>query len=78
MKVFGFAGYSGSGKTTLIERVLPGLIAHGLRVSVIKHTHHDVDLDRPGKDSYRHRRAIRRRQTRSRTSTSTTSNTSPN
>lgn len=55
MKVFGFAGYSGSGKTTLIERVLPQLIAHGLRVSVIKHTHHDFDLDRPGKDSYRHR-----------------------
>lgn len=57
MKVFGFAGYSGSGKTTLIERVLPLLIAHGLRVSVIKHTHHDFDLDRPGKDSYRHREA---------------------
>ena len=55
MKVFGFAGYSGSGKTTLIERVLPQLIAHGLRVSVIKHTHHDFDLDRPGKDSDRHR-----------------------
>ena len=55
MKVFGFAGYSGSGKTTLIERVLPRLIAHGLQVSVIKHTHHDFDLDRPGKDSYRHR-----------------------
>ena len=55
MKVFGFAGYSGSGKTTLIERVLPRLIARGLRVSVIKHTHHDFDLDRPGKDSYRHR-----------------------
>ncbi len=55
MKVFGFAGYSGSGKTTLIERVLPQLIARGLRVSVIKHTHHDFDLDQPGKDSYRHR-----------------------
>ena len=61
MKVFGFAGYSGSGKTTLIERVLPKLIAHGLRVSVIKHTHHDFDLDRPGKDSYRHRVAGRGR-----------------
>ena len=57
MKVFGFAGYSGSGKTTLIERVLPRLIAHGLRVSVIKHTHHDFDLDQPGKDSDRHRAA---------------------
>jgi molybdopterin-guanine dinucleotide biosynthesis protein B len=55
MKIFGFAGYSGSGKTTLIERVLPQLIARGLRVSVVKHTHHDFDLDRPGKDSHRHR-----------------------
>jgi molybdopterin-guanine dinucleotide biosynthesis protein B len=55
MNVFGFAGYSGSGKTTLIERVLPQLIGRGLRVSVIKHTHHDFDLDQPGKDSYRHR-----------------------
>ncbi|MEQ1592340.1 MAG: molybdopterin-guanine dinucleotide biosynthesis protein B [Thiobacillaceae bacterium] len=55
MRVFGFAGYSGSGKTTLIERVLPQLVARGLRVSVIKHTHHDFDLDQPGKDSYRHR-----------------------
>ena len=55
MNVFGFSGYSGSGKTTLIERVLPQLIGLGLRVSVIKHTHHDFDLDQPGKDSYRHR-----------------------
>ena len=55
MKVFGVAGYSGSGKTTLIERVLPRLLARGLRVSVVKHTHHDFDLDRPGKDSHRHR-----------------------
>jgi molybdopterin-guanine dinucleotide biosynthesis protein B len=55
MKAFGVVGYSGSGKTTLIERVLPRLIARGLRVSVIKHTHHDFDLDRPGKDSHRHR-----------------------
>lgn len=55
MKVFGIAGYSGSGKTTLIEKLLPELIARGLRVSVIKHAHHDFDLDQPGKDSYRHR-----------------------
>ena len=55
MKVFGVAGYSGSGKTTLIERVLPQLTARGLSVSVVKHTHHDFDLDRPGKDSHRHR-----------------------
>ena len=57
MKVFGIAGYSGSGKTTLIERVLPQLIARGLKVAVIKHTHHDFDIDRPGKDSWRAREA---------------------
>jgi len=57
MKVFGIAGYSGSGKTTLIERVLPQLTARGLRVAVIKHTHHDFDIDRPGKDSWRAREA---------------------
>jgi molybdopterin-guanine dinucleotide biosynthesis protein B len=57
MKVFGIAGYSGSGKTTLIERVLPLLVARGLKVAVIKHTHHDFDIDRPGKDSWRAREA---------------------
>ncbi len=57
MRVFGIAGYSGSGKTTLIERVLPRLAARGLRVAVIKHTHHDFDIDRPGKDSWRVRAA---------------------
>jgi molybdopterin-guanine dinucleotide biosynthesis adapter protein len=57
MKVFGFAGYSGSGKTTLIEKVIPALISSGLRVSLIKHAHHSFDIDKPGKDSYRHREA---------------------
>jgi len=57
MKIFGIAGFSGSGKTTLIERVLPQLTARGLRVAVIKHTHHDFDIDRPGKDSWRAREA---------------------
>lgn len=57
MRVFGIAGFSGSGKTTLIERVVPVLIARGLKASVVKHTHHDVDLDQPGKDSWRHRQA---------------------
>jgi molybdopterin-guanine dinucleotide biosynthesis protein B len=57
VKVFGLAGYSGAGKTTLIERLLPLFVARGLTVSLIKHTHHDFDLDRPGKDSYRHREA---------------------
>lgn len=57
MKVFGFAGYSGSGKTTLIEQLIPRLIGKGLRVSVLKHAHHSFDVDKPGKDSYRHREA---------------------
>jgi molybdopterin-guanine dinucleotide biosynthesis protein B len=57
MKVFGFAGYSGSGKTTLIEQLIPLFVAHGLKVSLIKHTHHDFSIDQPGKDSYRHRTA---------------------
>jgi molybdopterin-guanine dinucleotide biosynthesis protein B len=57
MKVFGFAGYSGSGKTTLIENLIPRFVMEGLRVSLIKHAHHGFDIDRPGKDSYRHREA---------------------
>lgn len=57
MKVFGFAGYSNSGKTTLIEMLIPRFVERGLRISLIKHAHHGFDLDRPGKDSYRHREA---------------------
>lgn len=57
MKVFGIAGYSGSGKTTLLEKLIPRFTARGLKVSVIKHAHHGFDIDRPGKDSYRHRAA---------------------
>jgi molybdopterin-guanine dinucleotide biosynthesis protein B len=57
MRVFGFAGYSGSGKTTLIEQLIPRLVLRGLRVSLIKHAHHLFDIDKPGKDSYRHREA---------------------
>ena len=57
MKTFGFAGWSGSGKTTLIEALIPRFLAHGLRVSLIKHAHHTFDVDQPGKDSYRHRHA---------------------
>lgn len=57
MRVFGFAGWSGSGKTTLIEQLIPRFIAQGLTVSLIKHAHHEFDLDRPGKDSFRHREA---------------------
>lgn len=57
MKVLGIAGWSGSGKTSLILRLLPVLRARGLRVSTIKHAHHKVDVDTPGKDSYEHRAA---------------------
>jgi molybdopterin-guanine dinucleotide biosynthesis protein B len=57
MKIFGIAGYSGSGQTTLLEKLIPCLTARGLKVSVIKHAHHGFDIDRPGKDSYRHREA---------------------
>jgi molybdopterin-guanine dinucleotide biosynthesis protein B len=57
MKVFSIAGFSGSGKTTLIEKVIPLLVREGLRVSLIKHAHHEFDIDHPGKDSYRHRHA---------------------
>lgn len=55
--VFGFCGYSGSGKTTLIEALLPALIARGLRVAVLKHDCHGLDVDRKGKDSDRFFRA---------------------
>jgi molybdopterin-guanine dinucleotide biosynthesis protein B len=57
MKTLGIAGYSGSGKTTLIEMLLPLLNAAGLKVSVIKQSHHDIEVDVVGKDSWRHRQA---------------------
>ncbi len=57
MKVVGFSGYSGSGKTTLVEQVIARLRLAGQRVSVVKHAHHDFDIDHPGKDSHRHREA---------------------
>lgn len=57
MKIFGFAGYSGSGKTTLIEQLIPLFTGRGLTVALIKHAHHTFDLDQPGKDSYKHRKA---------------------
>jgi len=55
MNIFGFAGWSGSGKTTLIEAIIPRLTSAGLRVSLVKHAHHEFDIDQPGKDSFRHR-----------------------
>ncbi len=57
MKVLGVVGWSGSGKTTLLTAMLPLLRAAGLSVSTVKHVHHNFDMDRPGKDSYRHREA---------------------
>jgi len=57
MRIFGLAGWSGSGKTTLLTAVIPELVARGLQVSTIKHAHHEFDIDRPGKDSWRHRQA---------------------
>jgi molybdopterin-guanine dinucleotide biosynthesis protein B len=57
MKVIGLAGWSGAGKTTLLKRVIPYLLNEGLRVSVIKHAHHEFDVDVPGKDSWVHRQS---------------------
>jgi len=53
--VIGFVGYSGSGKTTLIEKLLPQLKPDFSAIAVIKATHHPIELDQPGKDSYRYR-----------------------
>jgi molybdopterin-guanine dinucleotide biosynthesis protein B len=57
MKACGFFGPSGVGKTTLMEGVIRELRAAGQRVSVVKHAHLGFDIDKPGKDSWRHRQA---------------------
>jgi molybdopterin-guanine dinucleotide biosynthesis protein B len=57
MKVIGLAGWSGAGKTTLLTGVIPHFLASGVRVSVIKHAHHEFDVDIPGKDSWVHRQS---------------------
>ncbi len=57
MKVIGFSAWSGSGKTTLVEQLLIRMREAGQRVSVVKHAHHNFDIDHPGKDSWRHRQA---------------------
>ncbi len=51
--VLGFAAYSGTGKTTLLLKILPLLKARGLRIGMVKHAHHQFEIDREGKDSYR-------------------------
>lgn len=55
MKVYGVIGWKNSGKTGLMERLVAEITGRGFSVSTIKHVHHDVDLDIPGKDTYRHR-----------------------
>ena len=54
-RIFGIVGRSGSGKTHLISHLIPFFCKNGLRVSTIKHTHHGVDMDTPGKDTFQHR-----------------------
>lgn len=55
--VLGIAAWSGTGKTTLLKQVLPVLREQGLRVGMLKHAHHEFDIDHPGKDSYELRKA---------------------
>lgn len=57
MRVFGITGWKNSGKTTLMERLVAEFCGRGFSVSTIKHAHHNVDVDQPGKDSHRHRQA---------------------
>ncbi|MCK5811104.1 MAG: molybdopterin-guanine dinucleotide biosynthesis protein B [Cocleimonas sp.] len=55
--LIGFAAYSGTGKTTLLCQLIPLLKKQGLRIGVIKHAHHDFDIDHPKKDSYELRKS---------------------
>ncbi|WP_040976894.1 molybdopterin-guanine dinucleotide biosynthesis protein B [Necropsobacter massiliensis] len=57
LPLLGISGYSGSGKTTLLEKLLPHLARLGLRVAVIKHSHHNAQVDKVGKDSWRMKEA---------------------
>lgn len=57
MNIYGVIGWKNAGKTSLMERLVAEITGRGLRVSTIKHVHHDVDLDQPGKDTFRHRSA---------------------
>lgn len=55
--LFGIAGWSGSGKTALIVSLIPELTRLGVTVTTVKHAHHDFDIDKPEKDSHKHRAA---------------------
>lgn len=55
--ILGFAAFSGTGKTTLLEKLIPQLAGEGVRIAMVKHAHHEFDIDKPGKDSYRLRKA---------------------
>jgi molybdopterin-guanine dinucleotide biosynthesis adapter protein len=55
--ILGFAAFSGTGKTTLLTQIIPILKQHGLRIGLIKHSHHNFQIDQPGKDSFRLRAA---------------------
>lgn len=55
--VLAIAAWSGTGKTTLLKKLIPALCARGIRPWLIKHTHHNMDVDKPGKDSYELRKA---------------------
>jgi molybdopterin-guanine dinucleotide biosynthesis adapter protein len=57
MRVYGVIGWKNAGKTSLMERLVSEITRRGFSVSTVKHVHHDVDLDHPGKDTYRHRAA---------------------
>ena len=57
MKVYGVIGWKNAGKTGLMERLVSEFTCRGFSVSTVKHVHHDVDLDQPGKDTFRHRQA---------------------
>jgi molybdopterin-guanine dinucleotide biosynthesis adapter protein len=55
--ILGFAAFSGTGKTTLLTQLIPILKQEGLRIGLIKHSHHNIQIDQPGKDSFRLREA---------------------
>lgn len=57
MRIYGVIGWKNSGKTSLMERLVADITGRGFSVSTVKHVHHTVDLDQPGKDTFRHRAA---------------------